>query len=76
MPGYELVQDTAMSRDLNCKHISRLISDGADKQLPPTERARMRLHLVFCKPCRDVNEQFDFLREAMRRLGRDESPKD
>jgi hypothetical protein len=53
-----------------------LISDGADQQLPPTERARMRLHLVFCKPCRDVSEQFDFLREAMRKLGRDEPAKD
>ena len=60
--------------ELDCKRISRLISDGQDKDLPPAERARMRLHLVICETCRDVNEQFSFLREAMKRLGRDDPP--
>jgi hypothetical protein len=63
-----------MKLQLTCKDVSRLLSDGQDKHLPPTERARMRLHLVICDHCREINEQIDFLRRAMRRLGSDEPP--
>jgi hypothetical protein len=31
----------------------------------------MRLHLVICENCRDISEQIDFLRRAIRRLGSD-----
>ena len=47
-----------------------MISDGQDLTLPPAERARMRLHFVVCETCRNVNEQFDFLRRAMRSIDR------
>lgn len=60
---------------LDCKTVSRLISDGQDARLPGPERARMRLHLVLCEACRNVNEQMGFLRRAMRQLGR-ETPED
>ena len=63
-----------MTDELNCKEVSRLISDGHDMELPPKERARLRLHFVICKTCRDVNDQINFLREAMKKLGRDEPP--
>ncbi len=63
-----------MNDELDCKAISRLISDGQDSDLPPAERARMRLHFVICETCRDVNDQFSFLREAMKRLSRNEPP--
>ncbi|HOX68395.1 MAG: zf-HC2 domain-containing protein [Rhizobacter sp.] len=63
-----------MNDELDCKAISRLISDGQDRDLPPAERARMRLHFVICETCRDVNDQFSFLREAMKRLSRNEPP--
>lgn len=63
-----------MNDELDCKAISRLISDGQDRDLPPAERARMRLHFVICETCRDVNDQFSFLREAMKRLNRNEPP--
>ncbi|MFM9881048.1 MAG: zf-HC2 domain-containing protein [Burkholderiaceae bacterium] len=53
----------------DCQEVSRLLSDGRDQRLPPAERARLRLHLVICKTCRGVDEQFDFLRRAMQRLG-------
>jgi predicted anti-sigma-YlaC factor YlaD len=65
-----------MKLQLTCKEVSRLISDGQDKDLPPNERARVRLHFVICETCRDVNEQMGFLRRAMARLGRDEPPPD
>lgn len=35
-----------MSAELKCKEVSRLISDGQDRDLPPKERARLRLHFV------------------------------
>lgn len=61
-----------MKIHLDCKEMARLISDGQDRDLPQGERARMRLHLVICQTCRNVDEQMSFLRQAMRRLGRDE----
>ena len=58
-----------MKLQLDCKEMSRLISEGQDLALPPAERARMRLHFVICSTCGNVDEQFSFLRRAMRRLG-------
>lgn len=57
--------------DLDCKAVSRLISDGQDKLMSPRERARLRLHFVVCEACRNVDEQMQFLRRALRRMGRD-----
>lgn len=62
-----------MKVQLDCKEVSRLLSDGLDADLPPGERTRLRLHLVICENCRDVNEQMNFLRQAMRRLGQEEA---
>ena len=58
-----------MKLGINCKDMSRLISEGQDLSLPPAERARMRLHFVICETCRNINDQFGFLRRAMRQLG-------
>ncbi len=58
-----------MTPDLTCKEVARLISNGLDGDLAPQERARMRLHFVLCEACRNVNEQFTFLRSATQRLG-------
>jgi predicted anti-sigma-YlaC factor YlaD len=59
---------------LDCRQASRLLSDGADQQMAPADRARLRLHLVICDACRNVEEQFTFLRRAMRQLGSGEPP--
>ena len=69
MHGRQLVRGTSVKLELDCKEMSRLISDAQDLTLPPAERARMRLHFVICSTCRNVDEQFGFLRRAMRRLG-------
>ncbi len=61
-----------MTTELSCKEVARLISDGLDTELPPSERARMRLHVVLCEACRNVNDQFTFLRRVTRRLGQHE----
>lgn len=60
-----------MSRDVDCKEVSRLISSGQDQSLSKTDRARLRLHFVICETCRDVQAQLEFLRRAIKRLDRD-----
>ena len=37
-----------------------------DANLPFTERARLRLHLLFCDACTGFERQLHFLREALR----------
>jgi hypothetical protein len=64
-----------MKIELDCKEVSRLISDGQDQTWPSADRARMRLHLVICETCRNVDKQMQFIRRAMRKLGNEEPPK-
>jgi hypothetical protein len=56
---------------LSCKEAARLLSEAQDHDLGTAERARLRLHLAVCAACRNVEQQFDFIRRAMRRLGKD-----
>jgi predicted anti-sigma-YlaC factor YlaD len=65
-----------MKTELDCKEVSRLISNGLDESLPAPERARLRLHFVICQTCRNVNEQMQFLRRAMRDMGKNEPPRE
>jgi predicted anti-sigma-YlaC factor YlaD len=65
-----------MKIQLDCKEVSRLISNGLDETLPAAESARMRLHFLICQNCRDVDEQMQFLRRAMRRIDREEPPRE
>jgi predicted anti-sigma-YlaC factor YlaD len=64
-----------MTDRLTCKEVSRLLSDARDGELPPAQRARLRLHLALCEACRNVEQQLAFLRRAMRGLGRDDDGK-
>jgi hypothetical protein len=52
---------------INCKQATELISQGLDRQLSLGERLHLRLHLLFCIGCRRTREQFDFMRDAMRK---------
>jgi predicted anti-sigma-YlaC factor YlaD len=61
--------------ELNCKEVSRLLSQGQEETLPAPDRARLRLHMVMCDACRNVDEQMAFLRKAMQAMGRDDPPK-
>lgn len=60
-----------MKKGLDCKEVSRLISEGLDQAMPAPERARLRYHFVICQTCRTVNEQLKFLRRAMREMDKD-----
>ncbi len=60
-----------MKLGLDCKEVSRLISEGLDRKMPPPERARLRYHFVICEACRTVDEQMQFLRRAMREIDKE-----
>lgn len=36
---------------LNCRHMTRLISDGLDRRLSWVERLWLGVHLLGCPPC-------------------------
>ena len=59
---------------LSCKEVSGLVSDGQDMEMSVTDRTLLRLHMVMCDGCRNVEKQMLFLREAMKRLGGDAPP--
>jgi hypothetical protein len=54
---------------LSCKEVSRLVSQGLDRDLGWFERLRLRLHLLICEGCTNFKKQMDFLRRALRELG-------
>jgi hypothetical protein len=58
--------------EIDCKAAARLLSDAQERELGVTERTRLRLHLAICQACRNVEQQYDFIRRAMRRLGQDD----
>jgi predicted anti-sigma-YlaC factor YlaD len=63
-----------MKVGLDCKEVSRLISQGLDQEMPAPERARLRYHFVICQTCRTVDEQMMFLRRAVKTM--DKEPPD
>jgi hypothetical protein len=63
-----------MKVELDCKEVSRLISEGLDQAMPAPERARLRYHFVICQTCRTVDEQMKFLRRAVKELDKEPPP--
>ena len=53
---------------LTCKEVTRLVSQGLDRELALGERISLRVHFVICKGCSNVNRQLSFLRRAMQTL--------
>ena len=52
---------------LSCKEVTRLVSQGQDRELAFGERVALRLHFAICQGCRNVNAQLQFLRTATKR---------
>lgn len=63
-----------MKVGLDCKEVSRLISEGLDQAMPAPERARLRYHFVICQTCRTVDEQMQFLRRAVKAMVKEPPP--
>ncbi len=53
---------------LNCRQITRLVSQSMDTRLAWYQRWAVRLHLVYCVWCRRYAAQIKFLRKATREL--------
>ena len=49
----------------SCKEVTRLVSQGLDRELAFGERAALLVHFAICQGCRNVNRQLSFLRRAM-----------
>ena len=56
---------------LTCEQSTRLVSESLDRDLPRGERWAVRLHALCCRSCRRYRRQILFLREAVRRGGRE-----
>jgi hypothetical protein len=52
---------------LTCKHTSRLISEGQERQLSLKERINLRLHVWMCNKCRRFEQQIVTMRKIMHR---------
>jgi hypothetical protein len=53
---------------LNCKDVTRLISESMDRSLPLGKRIAVRFHLLICKFCVRYEKQLLQIREMTRRL--------
>lgn len=52
----------------DCRTLATLLSQSQDDRPPLAIRARMRLHLLTCQGCRNVDEQMRFVRTAIQAL--------
>lgn len=53
---------------LNCRQVTRLISQSMDAKLPWHRRLAIRVHLLYCVWCQRYAAQLQILREAARGL--------
>lgn len=49
-----------------CSKITRLVSEGLDRELSLGERLRVRMHLQLCRGCRQFEKQMASLRSMSR----------
>ena len=54
---------------ITCRHAHELLSERMDRPLPVWSRVRLQMHLRVCAACARVEQQMDFMRKAVRRLG-------
>jgi predicted anti-sigma-YlaC factor YlaD len=57
---------------LDCRLLARLLSQTSEGTAPLAIRARMGLHLMSCRACRNVDGQMRFVRKAMQALQLDQ----
>lgn len=55
-----------------CREISRLVSEGQDRELGTFERVRLRVHLSMCAGCTHFAQHMRLLRASMQRMSDDE----
>ena len=60
---------------LRCLEASELLSQRQDGELHLADSARLRLHLAMCGACRNVGQQLELIRRAVRQLSEEQSAK-
>jgi hypothetical protein len=53
---------------LNCRQVTRLVSQAMDTRLSWRQRLAVRIHLLYCVWCRRYASQIQFLRKATKGL--------
>jgi len=53
---------------LNCRQVTRLVSQSMDARLSWYQRLGVRIHLLYCAWCRRYAAQLQFLRKASKEL--------
>lgn len=51
---------------LNCRSVTRLVSEAQERHLSVREKMGLKVHLMMCSGCRNFSQQIPFLRQAMR----------
>lgn len=51
---------------LNCREVTRLVSERQERALTVKERLALQMHLVVCRACKNFSLQVPFLSQAMR----------
>jgi predicted anti-sigma-YlaC factor YlaD len=51
---------------LTCQQASQLLSEQMDGELPLRQRMGLRLHLMVCEGCHNLEKQFSLLRSFSR----------
>ncbi len=54
---------------MNCREITRLVAESADRDLPFYQRMRVRMHLAICFLCRRFTRQLELIRKISRVAG-------
>ncbi|HCB13122.1 MAG TPA: hypothetical protein DEP36_06080 [Gammaproteobacteria bacterium] len=49
---------------LNCKQVTRLLSEAQERDLQFKEKIPLKLHLMMCAGCNNFRKQIDFLRRT------------
>lgn len=56
---------------LTCKQATHLVSERLDRKLSRRERFALRLHVWLCNNCRRFERQINYIRQAVKRGGRE-----
>lgn len=51
---------------MNCRQVTRLISEGQERELSLSEKVSLKMHLMMCSGCKNFSLQIPFLSQAMK----------
>ena len=57
---------------LSCREVTRLVSQGLDRELGFRERIALRAHFMICRSCRSFEDQLELLRQAVRQMAEED----